>query len=65
MEGEIVHFEIPAKNPAKLSGFYGKCLGWKFDDSGMKGMKYWLITTNKTAKWKGGMYKKGKANQNP
>jgi len=65
VESEIVHFEIPAKDPKKLSAFYSKCFGWKFEDAGMQGMKYWIITTSAKAKWKGGMYKKGKSSQVP
>ena len=62
MNNEIVHYEIPAKNAQKLSKFYSSVFGWKFKDSGMKGMKYWLIEMG-SAKPKGflssgGMYKR-------
>lgn len=58
-EGEIVHYEIPAKNLARLSKFYTSVLGWKFKDSGMTDMKYLLISTNPSSKLpSGGMYKK-------
>ena len=43
MNGEIVHYEIPAGNLKKLSGFYSKVFGWRFRDSGMASMKYFLI----------------------
>jgi uncharacterized protein len=55
----IVHFEIPAKDLKKLSAFYQKAFGWKFKDSGMEGMQYWLITTGPRGKSVGGaMYTK-------
>ncbi len=68
MEGEIVHYEIPAKNPAKLSKFYASVLGWKFSDSKMPGMKYWVFKAQKAsakAMGIGGMYKKSAARQGP
>jgi len=66
MEGDIVHYEIPARNPAKLSKFYASVLGWKFSDSKMPGMKYWLIKTSaKTQLPSGGMYKKMKKDTGP
>jgi predicted enzyme related to lactoylglutathione lyase len=63
MGSEIVHFEIPAQNPAKLSEFYKKSLGWTFKDSGMKEMKYWMIKTATKPKVGGGMYKKDNPKQ--
>jgi uncharacterized protein len=59
MEGEIAHYEIPARNLAKLSKFYTNVVGWKFKDSGMPGMTYLLISTNSSSKLpSAGMYKK-------
>ena len=67
MNGEIVHYEIPAGNLKKLSGFYSKVFGWKFRDSGMTSMKYFVIdmARNRPAGFlvSGGMYdskRKGK-----
>lgn len=61
-----MHYEIPAKNPEKLSKFYANVLGWKFSDSGMTGMKYWLIKTSaKTQLPSGGMYKKAAGDKGP
>jgi predicted enzyme related to lactoylglutathione lyase len=48
MDHTIVHFEIPAKDPAKLKKFYTNLFGWKIEkwDSGMASdMDYWLIET--------------------
>jgi predicted enzyme related to lactoylglutathione lyase len=39
----IVHFEIPATDPAALIAFYQEVLGWRFDQWGDQ--PYWLITT--------------------
>lgn len=55
----IVHFEIPAQDPAKLSKFYSDAFGWKFEEVKMPGMSYWLISTGPRGKSVGGgMYKK-------
>jgi predicted enzyme related to lactoylglutathione lyase len=42
----VVHFEIPADDPERVAGFYGKVLGreiQKWEGS----MDYWLISTGK------------------
>ncbi len=53
----IMHFELPAKDPARLKGFYSKVFGWKFDK--WKGpTDYWMIDTGKGAGINGGMQKK-------
>ncbi|HTT44656.1 MAG TPA: VOC family protein [Thermoplasmata archaeon] len=55
----IVHFEIPANDAEKLSRFYSKVFGWKFEKAPMPGMEYWLITTGPRGKSiGGGMYPK-------
>lgn len=55
----IVHFEIPASDPEKLSRFYSDVFGWKFEKAPMPGMEYWLITTGPRGKSVGGgMYPK-------
>jgi hypothetical protein len=49
MDHTIVHFEIPAKNIAKLKSFYEQLFAWKinkYPGSEMgNGMEYWLIET--------------------
>lgn len=42
MAGKIVHFEFPAKDVARAKKFYSSLFGWKFSDSGMPGMQYFL-----------------------
>jgi len=40
----VIHFEMPAADPEKLSAFYQKVFGWKFDKWAGP-MEYWMITT--------------------
>ena len=77
MDHTIVHFEIPANNPEKLSDFYKNLFGWKIDRVPMGAMgDYWTIETRAgtaqnmeksmtTAGANGGMMKKMDANQRP
>lgn len=41
----IVHFEIPANEPAALTKFYGELFGWKFQKAPIPGPEYWLCET--------------------
>lgn len=43
MDAPVVHFEIPAQNPEKLSGFYTGIFGWKIEK--VPGMEYWMVNT--------------------
>ncbi|SRR5712692_8780318 len=59
-EHTLVHFDIPASDPAKLSKFYSNLFGWQFTK--FEGQEYWLVAT-KDAKdpmqdAMGGMYKR-------
>ena len=70
MDRTIVHFEIPAKDPAKLSQFYSKLFGWSFEKWESPGaeMDYWMIKTrdkDDSAGVNGGMMKKTDPNQTP
>ena len=69
MDRTIVHFEIPANDPAKLSGFYSKLFGWTFEKfPGSGAMEYWMIKTrvkDDSVGVNGGMPKKMDANQRP
>jgi uncharacterized protein len=40
----VIHFEIPANDPDKLSDFYKKVFGWKFEKWGGS-MEYWMVNT--------------------
>lgn len=62
----VVHFEIPAEDPGKLSKFYSDVFGWKFEKSPMPDMDYWLISTGPRGKSVGGgMYRKMRSNEGP
>jgi predicted enzyme related to lactoylglutathione lyase len=42
----VVHFEIPADDPDKLSDFYGKLFGWNIQKTPMgDGSNYWVVST--------------------
>jgi predicted enzyme related to lactoylglutathione lyase len=45
----IVHFEIPANEPEKLTKFYSDLLGWKFQKASIPGPEYWLCDTGSEA----------------
>lgn len=42
MAGKLVHFELPAKDGDRARKFYSSLLGWKFKDSGMPGLDYFM-----------------------
>jgi uncharacterized protein len=76
LDRTIVHFEIPANNPEKLSEFYKNLFGWKIEKMSMGDMDYWMIETRAgtaqnmekaqtTAGTNGGMMKKMDAGQRP
>jgi len=64
---EVVHFEIPAKDPKRLRKFYTNVFGWKFKNSAAQNMQYWNINTGTkhSPGVEGGLYKKGSQNQTP
>jgi predicted enzyme related to lactoylglutathione lyase len=41
----IVHFEIPANEPEKLTKFYSDLFGWKFQKADLPGPEYWMCVT--------------------
>ncbi len=64
-EGALVHFEIPATDPAKVSRFYEQLLGWKFSKWQGGAMDYWLISHKDAAENDtiGGLFKRNTPNQ--
>lgn len=42
MTGKLVHFELPAKDGDRARKFYSSLLGWKFKDSGVPGLDYFM-----------------------
>jgi uncharacterized protein len=62
----IVHFEIPANEPAALSKFYSDVFGWKFDKTQISDVDYWMISTGPRGKSvPGGMFKRTGATDIP
>ena len=43
MPGNIVHFEINAKDANRAKRFYTSLFGWKYKDSEIPGIEYYLI----------------------
>jgi predicted enzyme related to lactoylglutathione lyase len=41
--GDVVHFEINTNNAERAKGFYTKLFGWKYKDSEIPGIEYYLI----------------------
>ncbi len=59
----LVHFEVPASDPAKVSKFYEEIFGWKFAKWGDQ--DYWLIS-HKDAQENdtmGGLFKRNTPNE--
>jgi predicted enzyme related to lactoylglutathione lyase len=45
MAGQLVHFEIEAKDTDRATAFYSSVFGWSFGDSGMPGIDYRMTRT--------------------
>jgi hypothetical protein len=43
MAGNIVHFEVNAKDTARAKKFYSALFGWKYKDSEIPGIEYYII----------------------
>jgi uncharacterized protein len=41
--GDIVHFEINTRDAKRTKSFYTKLFGWKYKDSDIPGIEYYLI----------------------
>jgi predicted enzyme related to lactoylglutathione lyase len=41
--GDIVHFEINTRDAERAKKFYSKLFGWKYKDSDIPGVEYYLI----------------------
>jgi hypothetical protein len=46
MAGKLVHFEIPAQDTGRAREFWGGVFGWKFGDSAMPEMEYYMVQTS-------------------
>jgi predicted enzyme related to lactoylglutathione lyase len=58
----IVHFELPADDPARCQKFYEKAFGWTFDKWAGP-MDYWMIKTGDGPGIDGGMMKRERPGQ--
>lgn len=47
MSSRVVHFEIPAGDPARLTRFYGDLFGWTFQKAELPGPAYYFAATGK------------------
>jgi uncharacterized protein len=59
----VLHFDLYADDPERISDFYGKTFGWKFEKwEGDVGMDYWMIMTGPEGApgINGGMSRRGK-----
>ena len=45
MAGKMVHFELPAADAERAKRFWSGVFGWKFGDSAMPGMEYYMVQT--------------------
>jgi predicted enzyme related to lactoylglutathione lyase len=45
MEGQLVHFELPAQDAARARSFWSGVFGWEFQDAGMPGIEYHMVRT--------------------
>jgi len=43
----ILHFEIPANEPEKLTQFYTDVFGWTFEKMAVPDHEYWMCSTGK------------------
>jgi uncharacterized protein len=41
--GDILHFEINTRDPKRAKTFYTKIFGWKYKDSEIPGIEYYII----------------------
>ena len=42
-KGDIVHFEVNTKDPQRAKKFYSTVFGWKYKDSEIPGIEYYLV----------------------
>jgi predicted enzyme related to lactoylglutathione lyase len=75
MDHGVVHFEIPATDPDKLSQFYSQLFDWKIEKTDMGGGNFYYMTSTvetddqgmpkQPGAINGGMYKRMEPNQRP
>ena len=60
----IVHFELPADDPARSMAFYSRVFGWTFDKWDGP-MDYWMVKTGDGPGIDGGLMKRDRPGQQP
>lgn len=60
----VVHFEIPADDPARAMAFYTRAFGWQFDKWDGP-MPYWMIRTGEGPGIDGGLSPRQQPGQPP
>ena len=60
----VVHFELPADDPARCMAFYQKAFGWTFDKWDGP-MEYWMINTGDGDGINGGLARREQPGQPP
>src|SRR5262245_55173413 len=60
----IVHFELPADDPARCMAFYGRAFGWKFEKWDGP-MEYWMVKTGDGPGIDGGLMRREQPGQPP
>jgi len=45
MAGELVHFELPARDGERAKAFWSGLFAWSFTDPGVPGLEYWMTRT--------------------
>lgn len=62
MDGEVVHFEVPAKDLKRAKSFYSQVFGWKLNDVTMEGGKPYTLAVTTQLDGKGNPTKPGAIN---
>lgn len=60
----IVHFEVPADDPARCMAFYGKAFGWTFEKWDGP-VEYWMVRTGDGPGIDGGLSRRAFPGQVP
>ncbi len=62
MDGEVVHFEVPAKDLKRAKAFYSKVFGWKLTDVAMEGGEPYVLAVTTELDEKGNPTRPGSIN---
>ncbi len=62
MDGEVVHFEVPAKDLKRAKSFYSQVFGWKLNDVAMEGGEPYVLAMTTELDEKGNPVRPGGIN---